>query len=128
MKNISLILLLILTLHQSYTQERLPIIDMHLHAMDEIWSETRLCFPEPCNKEPTAIKDIAQLLPNTIEKMDKYNIVLGVLSGDNLDEVYKWGISDERFITSQIIREPMRANLVRIEKDIVGTCGAKIPH
>jgi len=119
MKKISIILLIFLISKITYSQNGiLPIIDMHLHAIDELWSETRICFPEPCDKSPTEIKEISELLPKTIEKMDKYNIVLGMLSGHSLDEVYRWGNSDSRFLTCPVIREPMQTNIERIEEDI----------
>jgi len=69
MKKTSIILLIFLISKITYSQNGiLPIIDMHLHAIDELWSETRICFPEPCDKSPTEIKEISELLPKTIEK------------------------------------------------------------
>ncbi len=95
-----------------------PIIDMHMHATDHLWSENRLCFPEPCDKVPNLIKNIQELLPKTLEKMDQHNIVLAALSWHNWDEVNRWGETDNRFWTCPVIDEPANADLQDIEDKI----------
>ncbi len=86
MKQISMSLLIILLAQVAISQnEKLPIIDMHMHATDHLWTTTRLCFPEPCEKVPNEINEISELLPKTIQMMDKHNIVLAALSWYSLD-------------------------------------------
>jgi predicted TIM-barrel fold metal-dependent hydrolase len=119
MKQISMSLLIILLAQVAHSQEeKFPIIDMHMHATDQLWTKTRICFPEPCEKPPNEIKEISELLPKTIEKMDRHNIVLAALSWYNLDEVYRWGNADSRFLTCPVIDEPMKTDFDRIEKNI----------
>ncbi|GAB5555482.1 MAG: amidohydrolase family protein [Saprospiraceae bacterium] len=119
MKNILLTFLIVGLTPFAYAQNaKLPIIDMHLHATDRLWSKTRPCFPQPCQGAPTEIKNISDLLPQTIEKMDKHNVVLAAVSWYNLEEVYRWGNADARFLTCPAIAEPMATDLRKIENDI----------
>lgn len=99
------------------TQQRPPIIDMHLHAQEEIWMETLIQFPWPAIGPKTQIKDISELLPRTVEEMKKYNIVLGVLTHYNLDELYRWKEYDSRFMLGAMIEDPKAADLERITDD-----------
>lgn len=103
--------------HTQTTQQRPPIIDMHLHAQQEIWMETLPQFPWPAVGPKTQIKDISELLPRTVEEMKKYNIVLGVLTQDNLDELYRWKEYDSRFMLGAMIGDPKAADLERITDD-----------
>lgn len=63
---------------------------MHLHSQEEICMKTMLCFPQPCEKSANLVKEASELLPKTVEEMVKHNIVLGILTEVNLDEVYRW--------------------------------------
>jgi len=94
-----------------------PIIDVHLHAQEAIWMETLPQFPWPALGPETQIKDISELLPRTVEEMKKYNIVLGVLTQDNLDELYRWKEYDSRFMLGAMIGEPKDVDLERITND-----------
>ena len=75
------------------SQERLPIIDMHMHAINEMWRDengqplSRLCVPLPCQRAPAVAQSDEDLLRLTLEAMDRYNIVLGFLSWDDPDVV-----------------------------------------
>lgn len=94
-----------------------PIIDMHLHAQEVIWRETLYQLPELTLGPKTEISDIAELLPRTVEEMKKYNIVLGVLTEENLDELYRWKEFDSRFMLGAMVRDPKAADLERITND-----------
>lgn len=102
----------------TFAQIKFPIIDMHLHSYGDIWSDTRMCFPEPCEKVPTKAKEVGQLLSMTLDQFDKHNIVLGVLSGYNYDLNKKWVQEDERFLFGQIIGNPEQIDYALINKDI----------
>ncbi len=98
---------------------KLPIIDMHMHSSIEIWSKVSPCFPPGnCEGIKTSISNPTELMNFTINQMNKYNIVLAVLSGKELDESYRWANADNRFIVGPMIGEPSEANLERIRKDI----------
>lgn len=98
-------------------QQQPPIIDMHLHAQEVIWMETLPHFPEQTLRPKTEISDISELLPRTVEEMKKYNIVLGVLTEGNLDELYRWKEFDSRFMLGAMVGEPKAADLKRITND-----------
>ena len=96
-----------------------PIIDMHMHSSTEIWSEVSPCFPlGECEGIKTTVRDPKELLDSTITQMDKHNIVLAVLSGNDLDESYRWAKADSRFIVGPMIEIPADVDLNRIRKDI----------
>ena len=92
---------------QSQAQDiRLPVIDMHMHSQTDIWAEKRLCFPQPCERLPSKIRDPEQLRPAALAEMEKYNVVLAVVSGE-LDEVLKWTDGEEdNFMTGIAIKRP----------------------
>jgi predicted TIM-barrel fold metal-dependent hydrolase len=105
----TLILLAIgpLSAPQSQAQtRRAPVIDMHLHSQTEIWADSRLCFPQPCERLSSKITDPEQLRPTALAEMKKYNVVLAVVSGER-ETVLQWteGMQD-RFITGIIISRP----------------------
>ena len=92
---VSVALILIALLSDEVVLKRPPIIDMHLHARNVLWTESdgtpksRLCFPEPCFHTPAIVQKGEDILISTLEQMDKYNIVLGVLSYPP-DDVRAW--------------------------------------
>lgn len=99
---------------------KLPIIDMHMHTSKTVYSKVRPCLPEPCDKPPTAIKEISELLPKTIEMMDKYNIVLGFVSSHSLINLHKWKEAyPERFIISPSISDPEQVDLEILRKEYI---------
>lgn len=64
---------------------------MHLHEQDEIVKKGPPVYPIDLTSLPEAvIKDLSELLPSTVEEMKKNNVVLGVVTWDNLKKVYKW--------------------------------------
>jgi predicted TIM-barrel fold metal-dependent hydrolase len=76
-------------------QQRPPIIDMHMHAR---MNNTRLpngnalprpCVPLPCAGTPAAFTGEGAILRGTLDAMERYNIVLGVVSGTPAD-VDQW--------------------------------------
>ena len=99
-------------------QNQLPIIDMHLHSYNSIWSETRMCFPEPCEKVPTQATDGAQLLTMTIEQMNKHNIVYGIVSGNDYELNMKWVNADPRFLNGFLVAEPDKIDYEVLNQDL----------
>jgi len=95
-----------LTVQGEAQDRRLPVIDMHMHSITEIWAEKRLCFPQPCESLPSKISDPKQLRPAAIDEMEKYNVVLAVVSGSR-DEVLPWTDGEEnKFMTGIAIWRP----------------------
>jgi hypothetical protein len=95
-----------LTVQSQAQDRRLPVIDMHMHSITEIWSKKCFCFPQPCDSLPSKISDPKQLRPAALAEMNKYNVVLAVVSG-KLDDVLQWTSSDEdKFLTGIAIWRP----------------------
>lgn len=66
----------------AFTQERQPIIDVHLHAYVDIPPEESASWTgEPEARALAGAADADEHFRSTLAKMDKYNIVLGVVSG-----------------------------------------------
>lgn len=91
-------------------QERAPIIDMHLHAGLPPGSipagAPALCRPAPCTGEGGATADPAETLEETLEVMDRYNVVLGFVSGIDQEILEQWAkAAPGRFIVSPFIAE-----------------------
>ncbi len=90
-------------------QERLPIIDMHMHTglfLEIPEGAPAICLPKPCHGDGHATVDPAGLLEKTLEIMDRYNIVKGFLSGVDLQTVDQWkAAAPERFIAAPFILE-----------------------
>ena len=87
-------------------QQRLPIIDMHMHAR---MNNTRLpngsvmprpCIPLPCASTPAAFTGEGAILRGTLAAMERYNIVLGVLSGLPADVDHWVRAAPGRFLPS----------------------------
>ena len=94
-----------------FGQERLPIIDMHLHAdlpPHEVHAgEPSICRPEPCEGESRATANHDETLTKTLEIMDRYNIVKAFLSGLDPRIIAKWvEAAPDRFITGRFIFQP----------------------
>lgn len=87
-------------------QDRLPVIDMHMHSQTSIWADKRLCFPQPCEARESMINDPDELRPAALAAMDEYNVVLAVVSGPK-DAVLEWTAeSQDSFITGIQINRP----------------------
>ncbi len=96
-----------------FAQDRLPIIDMHMHAdlppHGISGGEPALCRPEPCQGEGQATIDYTETLKKTLQAMERYNIVKGFLSGMNIDVVQEWvTAAPDCFIASPFILKPGR--------------------
>jgi uncharacterized protein len=68
-------------------QTRPPIIDVHMHAIPVGSRPTSiLCVNDrrPCDNPPSAYRTDDAILRGTLEAMDRFNIVRGVLSGPRL--------------------------------------------
>ena len=97
---------LLLTIQSQAQDRRLPVIDMHMHSQTNIWAEKRLCFPQPCESLASKISDPEQLRPAALAEMEKYNVVLAVVSGPR-DEVLPWTDGEEdKFMTGIEIWRP----------------------
>jgi len=92
-------------LSPAHSSELPPIIDMHMHAFSKM-IRTPDGTPRPAPRYPdksimrgtALVTRDEDLLKLTLEAMDKYNIVLGVVSYD-LKEVYKWkDAAPQRFL------------------------------
>lgn len=84
-----LVIGLLLTSQSQAQDRRLPVIDMHMHSQTTIWADKRLCLPQPCERLPSKINDPEQLRPAALAEMEKYNVVLAVVS-DKRDAVLQW--------------------------------------
>lgn len=91
-------------------QERLPIIDMHMHIgapLDLPAGAPAPCLPFPCERKGKATANAAENLEKTLEAMDRYNIVLGFLSHFDMNELQEWkAAAPDRFILSPFLHEP----------------------
>lgn len=98
-----LALTLLLVPLQAHAQERLPVIDMHLHAYGEAGWNGRA--PNPVSGTPapaTADEHMRQCLA----VMDEHNIVVAVVSGP-LEAVEAWrAASPERVLASPLFGRP----------------------
>jgi len=106
-------------------QERLPIIDMHMHAYIKLPRSAdgtplpRLNLPLPGKNYPALAKTDDDILRLTLEAMDKYNIVLGVLSYP-LENVYKWmAAAPDRFLAGQHFRDPTLVDLEKLREEYI---------
>ena len=82
MKIIAACLLLFMTVQSLHAQERLPIIDVHLHAYIGLPpGESAGWTGESEARALVGAADADEHFRSTIAEMDKYNIVLGIVSG-----------------------------------------------
>lgn len=87
-------------------QKGLPVIDMHLHAQNEIWADRRLCFPQPCQGEASLVSDADELRPAALAAMAEYNVVMAIVSGEK-DAVLEWTAeSQDRLVPGISINRP----------------------
>lgn len=91
---------------------RSPIIDMHMHALRVMRGPDGKplpvpCSPQPCQGTPAVATSDDSVLRLTVEAMDRYNIVKGFLSSDNLPDLYRWvEAAPGRFLPSPFISKP----------------------
>lgn len=91
--------------------ERAPIIDMHLHTglppKDIPAGTPALCRPAPCRGEGKATAGPRETLEQTLEQMERHNIVKGFVSGMDFSVLQEWAdAAPDRFIISPFILEP----------------------
>lgn len=102
-----------------------PIIDMHMHAPQDVYGGPGYlpCYPRPCQGPPRAAKSIDEVFDMTIDAMNRHNIVLGFLSdmsGADVDVVYQWAnAAPGRFLASPYICDPDDVDLAFIEGEYV---------
>ena len=102
--SISVIFLLTSTIQAQ--DKRQPVIDMHLHSQTSIWADHRLCFPQPCEGLASLVSDPNELRPAALAEMEKYNVVLAVVSGPR-EQVLPWTDGEEdKFLTGIHYRRP----------------------
>lgn len=120
-KILSFLLLLGLAPDTLFGQERLPIIDMHLHTglPHKVPAGTpSLCRPAPCKGDVQATLDPDKLLEKTLDVMDRYHIIKGFVSGVDLSVVRKWKMADpERFIAAPFILKPGSPDPERLRQE-----------
>jgi uncharacterized protein len=104
-----IVALLLVPLH-AMAQERLPIIDMHMHIdapLDLPAGAPAPCLPAPCERKGKATAGPKENLEKTLEAMNRYNIVRGFLSHRDVNELQVWKkAAADRFIISPFIHEP----------------------
>lgn len=74
-------------------QDRPPIIDMHMHTHHPPFipaGAPSICRPVPCQGKGAATAREEESLRGTLEQMQRYNIVKGMLSGTDLAELGRW--------------------------------------
>ena len=97
---------LFLTSTTQAQDNRQPVIDMHLHSQTSIWADQRFCFPQPCEGLPSMVNDPDELRPAALAAMEKYNVVLAVVSGGR-DEVLPWTDgAEDKFMTGIAMYRP----------------------
>jgi predicted TIM-barrel fold metal-dependent hydrolase len=97
-----------------------PIIDMHLHADQPPGAISQgdpgPCRPEPCIQQGSATSGPMETLSETLEIMDKHNIVKGFLSGIDPSVLAEWNkAAPGRFINAPFIFDPahMDFNMIK---------------
>ncbi|TBW29995.1 amidohydrolase family protein [Gramella sp. KN1008] len=130
------LLLLIVPVHLR-SQERLPVIDMHMHIgvpLDIPAGAPAPCLPYPCTGKGKATAGAQDNLRKTLEMMDEYNVVLGFLGDLDLELLPEWeAAAPERFILSPFILDPAQADKDLIRKKLeanefqgIGEIGAQL--
>ncbi len=136
-KLLSLFLLLELLSVPSFGQERLPIIDMHMHIgapLDLPAGAPAPCLPQPCKGKGQATASPSENLKKTLEFMDRYNIVKGFLSDFELNRLREWDeAAPGRFILSPFIHDPEKASPDELRQELeakrlagIGEIGAQL--
>lgn len=108
----------------AFAQNAEPIIDMHMHARtsavrtDDGNPADPPCFPESCVSFPTKVRTDADVLGLAIDAMKRNNIILGVVTDWDLDQVYEWVAADpERFFAGSAFFDPERVDISDIRSE-----------
>jgi hypothetical protein len=127
MKTLSVVVLFVIYASQLpaplLAQERPPVIDMHLHAdlppYDVPDGVPALCRPEPCEGDGAAVADLDRLLEETLEEMDRNNVVKAFLSGLDPAVVQRWiQAAPGRFIGSPFVVQPGQPEPDALRQDL----------
>jgi len=102
--SISVFLLLSSTIQAQ--DKRQPVIDMHLHSQTSIWADHRLCFPQPCAGLASLVSDPNELRPAALAAMEKYDVVLAVVSGGRDEVLPLTDGAEDKFMTGIHISRP----------------------
>lgn len=100
--------------------KNLPIIDMHLHALNQYSGivESLPCIPQPCESQKTVIKDLTEILPQTVSEMKKHNVVLGIVTTNDLAELGKWKTyAPELFLLGFQFWDPLQPDITLLKKE-----------
>ncbi len=119
-KYIPISLIILVSFHLQAQQEKLPIIDMHLHGLNQYSSllETMPCIPEPCTGLKTEIQDLSELLPQTVKEMKKNQVVLGIVTTPDLEELSRWKtFAPEMFLAGLQFWDPLQPDVALIQKE-----------
>ncbi|NND33432.1 MAG: amidohydrolase, partial [Saprospiraceae bacterium] len=129
MKNLLTVLFVILigliafSQDDSQVRKRQPIIDMHMHTglpHDVPEGIPALCRPAPCEGDGHATVNSSELMKKTLEAMDRYNIVKGLLSGVDWSAVQDWSkAAPGRFIASPFIMETGSSELEKLKPEFI---------
>ncbi|MBC8770082.1 amidohydrolase family protein [Arenibacter sp. BSSL-BM3] len=105
-----------------FGQDRLPIIDMHMHTgapLDLPAGAPAPCLPQPCDRKGQATDGPSDNLEKTLEAMDRYNIVKGFLSDIDLNLLQEWSkAAPGRFIISSFILDPAKTSLDELRMEL----------
>jgi uncharacterized protein len=117
-----LFLLVLLSIYiMGVNAQNLPIIDVHLHMQDEVMQKGPPIYPiDLTNLPDTKIKNVSELLPRTVEEMKKNNVVLGIVTWDNLKQIYKWrDYSPDMFLIGAAFFDPTKHDVSFLRKEIL---------
>jgi predicted TIM-barrel fold metal-dependent hydrolase len=119
MKKSLLLVVLVLSIVGSKAQD-LPIIDVHLHMQDEVMPKGPATYPIVIDELPdTKIKDVSELLPLTVKAMRENNVVLGIVTWEDLEKVYEWQkYAPGMFLTGVLFWDPLKPDIELIRKEI----------
>lgn len=119
MKHLAFVVFLIFSTLSLLAQKRdYPIIDMHMHAQEEIRSSISPSFPDPNNGIKVKINDISELLPETVKAMKDNGVVLGILTWENLEELYKWkAYEPDMFLLGKQFWDPSQTDISVLRKE-----------
>lgn len=109
------------SVEESASQVREPIIDIHMHARTTAIRDSAgdpadpPCYPVGCVPFPTIVKTDEDVMRLALEAMDRNNIFLGVVTDANLDDVYEWvNARPGRFLAGAGVFDPLAADTAEL--------------
>jgi predicted TIM-barrel fold metal-dependent hydrolase len=118
----------LLVLHQLLLAQdgKLPIIDMHQHALSKMYRTesgeplTRICHPSPyCKRVPAKVRKDEDILKFTLKAIEKFNIVKALISDQDLNTVYAWkSKAPDKYLPGIVISHPIISDIDLIRKEI----------